>query len=474
VTDRSPGASDNSPAGEALVEWLFSLSGPELKWDLATAAAFSAWLGHPERRFRTVHIAGTNGKGSVAAQLHAIALAAGVPCGLYTSPHLVRPEERIRIGDRDIDGVRFRALIERLRESCAAALAAGAVPRHPTFFEIMTAAAFTAFAEDGIGLAVVETGLGGRLDATNVITPELSIITTIGLDHVKTLGGDLVSIALEKAGIVKPGVPVLAGWIAPEPLAAIERRARDLGADLHAAERELRVLPRDDGTFDLVTPDARYVALAPALGGPHQLANAALAVRAAELMRTRGLPATPDAVARGLRATRWPGRLERIGACLLDGAHNEDGALALARALSAHGNGARPPRLLVFGMTEGRDAASLVAPLRPHVDRVIVTRPGIAKSVEPEQVRAALARAFPDLAVEVECDPARALERAVQEIPGQGEVLVAGSLYLVGDARRILLGLAGSGHPARETRVADAAPDPVPAPSPGPASGVRS
>lgn len=441
---------------EELTRWLFSLEGPSNKWDLDTARSFCAWLGHPERDVPALHVAGTNGKGSVAATVHAIALAAGWIAGLNTSPHLVRPEERIRVGAEDIDPRRFRALIARLRDEAAAALAAGALPRHPSFFEMITAAAFLAFREANVPLAVIETGLGGRLDATNVIEPRVCVITTIGLDHVKTLGGSLASIAREKAGIVKPGVPVLAGWIAERPLAEIRAAAAARGAPLHLAADELVLRSRKGGAFDLVTPETTYERLAPALAGAHQRRNVALAIRAVELLRARGVALPHAAVAAGVANVRWPGRMERLGRVLLDGAHNEHGARALGRALA----GTAERFVLVFGVTEGRDPARLVAPLARHLARVVVTRPAIPKAVDPVAVRARLAEVFPALAPELEPDAAAALARA-QELAGDGgAILVAGSLYLVGDARRALLGLEGPGHPERETRLAAALPEP--------------
>ncbi|MBP7146615.1 MAG: bifunctional folylpolyglutamate synthase/dihydrofolate synthase [Acidobacteria bacterium] len=437
---------------DPLLAWLFSLKGPSLKWDLETARSLARWLGDPQERFRSVHVAGTNGKGSVAAMVQAVAGAAGLRAGLYTSPHLVRPEERIRPGEDEIGPSEFRALIARLRPRAEAALAAGALTRFPSFFEMLTAAAFTAFAEHGIQLAAIEAGLGGRLDATNVITPEIAVITTIGMDHVKTLGPRLVDIAGEKAGIVKPGVPVLAGWLPRGPLAVVAAAARERGAPLHAAARELRVRATTGERFTVITPRRPYRELRVALAGRHQQRNAALAIRALELVAERtGLEFPPEAVARGLASVRWPGRLEEIALhprFLLDGAHNGEGARALARHLSESGRRVRP---CVFGLTEGRNARALLLPLRRHVGPVIVTRPGIDKACAPAAVAAALGALAPD--VEIVEEPAAALARAAALAGPAGEVLVTGSLYLVGDARRILLRLDGSGHPPRESNL---------------------
>jgi len=441
------------PGSDPLVAWLYSLRGGGIKWDLDTALGFVRFLGEPQRRFRSVHVAGTNGKGSVAAMLHAIAGASGLHAGLNTSPHLVRPEERIRLGDDDIDPARFRSLIARLRDEAGRALAEGAVPRHPSFFEMMTAAAFVAFAEDRVDLAVVETGLGGRLDATNVLRPELAVITSIARDHTRTLGRTLREIAREKAGIVKPGVPVLVGLVPRRVEDVFREVARERGAPLHVARDEVRLSLRPDGSFTVTTPRRRYPGLRVALPGRHQARNAALAVRAAELLGERGVPIDdPDAIRRGLAAVRWPGRLQRVAGdppVLLDAAHNVAGVRALAAALAAEDRRATEearPRVLLFAATGGRDGGRMIALLAPAVREVVVTHPGVPQGNAPEEVAAEAERRLrasgSDVPLAVEPDPARALERARTRarVLG-GEVLVAGSLYLVGTVLGVLGGL---------------------------------
>ena len=444
-----------------LLDWLYGLKGPTLKWDLETAHALNALCGRPDRTFRALHVAGTNGKGSVAAMAHAIALAAGIPAGLYTSPHLVRPEERIRIGAAEIAGPALFGRIGRLRALAEDGVLSGALPRFPSFFEMMTAAAFLSFAEERVRFAAVECGLGGRLDATNVITPLAAVVTTVAMDHVPILGPTLADIAREKAGIVKPGIPVLVGWLPEEALAAVATRARSIGAPLFAAARELAI--GEDGAADrfmVATPERTYRGLTCALPGAHQRRNAALAIRAIELCRERGLAVPPEAIAEGLARVRWPGRLERIERpgepiVLLDAAHNPEGAEALAAWLAAaDGTGARERRrrVAVFGLTEGRGPLEIFTPLAGAVDAWVATRPAIDKALDPAGIAAVLAAAGAE--VEVVDDPAQALARGSQ-LAGPaacgGELLVTGSLYLVGDARRILLGLAGPGHPPRET-----------------------
>ncbi|MCU0223398.1 MAG: Mur ligase family protein [Acidobacteria bacterium] len=453
---------------DELLDWLYGLKGPSLKWDLETAHALAALCGRPDRAFRSLHVAGTNGKGSVAAMAESIARAAGIRAGLYTSPHLVRPEERIRIDGEEIAGPALRERIGRLRALAEEGVLSGALPRFPSFFEMMTAAAFLAFAEERVRFAVIECGLGGRLDATNVIAPLASVVTTVAMDHVAILGPTRADIAREKAGIVKPGIPVLAGWLADDALAAVAARARAVGAPLHSAAAELAV--EDDGgtgRFAVATPERTYRGLSCALAGAHQRRNAALAIRAIELCRERGLAVPSEAIAEGLSRVRWPGRMEWIerageAPVLLDAAHNPEGAEALAAHLAAADEragraGGRRRRVAVFGATEGRDPLEVFAPLAAAVEAWVVTRPAIDKALDPAAIARALAAA--GAAVEVVDDPARALERAAARAGGAsaGEVLVTGSLYLVGDARRILLGLEGPGHPPRETLLPRAA-----------------
>jgi dihydrofolate synthase/folylpolyglutamate synthase len=462
---------------DELIDWLYALRGPSLKWDIETAAGFSRWLGHPWRAYPCAHVAGTNGKGSVAAMLHAIGSAAGLRCGLFTSPHLVTPEERIRVGPDDLDPERFRSLVGELRSEASRALEAGALSRHPSFFEMMTAAAMRSFSEPPVDLAVFETGLGGRLDATNVIVPAISIITTVSLDHTKTLGESTAAIAREKGGIIKAGIPVLVGWIEGEPLDALRHIAHRVGAPIHEAAREVRLEDEGEDGFAVVTPEGRHSRLQTRLEGSHQERNAALAVRAAELLRRRGVPVSADAIRRGLRDTRWPGRLESIGrapAVLLDAAHNEEGIAALASYLEEKSPATTeaPARVLVFGLTDGRDPVSLLGPLRGLFDRVVVTAADTPRAQDPAELGRRISESGPFDRVDVEPSLPAALDLARTRAGPRGEVVVAGSIYLVGDARRVLLRLEGPGHVSRE-RLPDLPSSVDSAAEPGRASACR-
>jgi dihydrofolate synthase/folylpolyglutamate synthase len=413
---------------------LDSLGQRGIRLGLAAIDAVCERLGRPERRLPSVLVAGTNGKGSTAATLEAIADAAGVSTGLYTSPHLEQVNERIRIRGADIgDG----ELDAELGEVFAAADRAPAIPL--TYFEAMTAAAFAAFARRPLDLAVLEVGLGGRFDATNVAPAMLSVVTSISLDHVEDLGGTIAAIAFEKAGVFRGGRPALVASRRPEALAVFEDVARQTGARLHRLADEVRIeaaAPSLHGTrFALSTPAGRYALTTP-LAGIHQAENAATAVRAAELLAP-ALRIEPEAVARGVSSVRWPGRLERFVArgktVLVDGCHNADGARALAEFLA--GGSLRAD--LVFGAMADKDIEAMGRALAPAVGRIRFVRasdsPRAATAVELERRFAPgrpEARASENLSV--------ALEELLAA-PAADPIIVAGSLYLVGEARSLLL-----------------------------------
>jgi dihydrofolate synthase/folylpolyglutamate synthase len=368
-------------------------------------------LGNPQRRFTAVQIAGTNGKGSTAAMTDAVLRAAGVRTGLYTSPHLSRFTERLRVGGVEADGDRLAALDARV--------AATGVPL--TYFEVATALAFLLFAEEKVDVAVLETGLGGRLDAVTTCEPAATAITSVALDHMDYLGGTLRQIAREKAGILKPGVPCFLGALPPEADEEISSAAAAAGAPLLRLGR------------DLAPPDVPL-----ALPGDHQRANAALAVALAEFAAAaRGRALLPSAVARGLAEVRWPGRLERVASdVLLDCAHNVEGARALAAALPALSG--RRPVALVTSIVQGKDAAAILAALAPHVSTIVATSSHNPRSLPAEDL-AAVARAR-GAKTEVAPDPIAALDLARRLVGPDGLVVVAGSIFLVGELRAHLLG----------------------------------
>lgn len=393
-----------------------------------------AKLGDPQRGLPAVLVAGTNGKGSTAALLAAIACAAGYRTGLYTSPHLEEPRERIRI-----DGVAIATLeLDRLLDEVVAA----AGDELPTPFEALTAAALIAFAEDGVELAVLEVGLGGRLDATNVVEPLLSVITPIALDHQEQLGSTLAAIAAEKAGIMRAEQPTIAWGEEPDSTAALAAAARASGALLDFAVEEVEVVAAQaDGiegqlvTLRTAVTDYR---LRVALAGKHQLRNVSLAVLAAERLASSGFDGIDDdTIARGVAGCRWPGRLEAVPlpdgpTMLLDGAHNLAGSAALAEHLATLAT----PWDLVFGTLADKDAASMAAALAPGASRVWLAPPESPRALSLAALTALppLTGATPASGAAEALDRALAL-RAADRAP---LLVVTGSLYLVGEARRWL------------------------------------
>jgi dihydrofolate synthase / folylpolyglutamate synthase len=403
-----------------------------MRLGLAAIDAVCERLGRPETRVPSVLVAGTNGKGSCAATLASIADAAGLRVGLYTSPHLEGVTERVRIGR---DDVRPEVLDAALGAVFAAADRAPAVPL--TYFEAMTAAAFRHFAALDLELSVLEVGLGGRFDATNVSPAVLSAVTSISLDHMEDLGGTVAAIAFEKAGVFRAGRPAIVASRLPGVVAVFREAAARTGAALHLLGEETTIeAKRSDfaGTrFRLTTPEGAYV-LATPLPGAHQAENAAVAVRAAELLAP-DFRIGSEAMARGTATVRWPGRLERFErggrTILLDGCHNAGGAEALARFVSDCGRRAD----LIFAAMADKDVESMGAALAPVVRRVRFVPAASARAAAPEE----LARRF---AARGDARVAPSVAAALGELlrdPAAELIIVAGSLYLVGEARGLLL-----------------------------------
>jgi len=388
-----------------------------MKFGLEAMRALVAEMGHPERACPVLLVAGTNGKGSVAAYCDSVLRASGLRTGRYTSPHLVRVNERIAVGGRAItDGDLARAVRE-VRDAATRLVRRGVLDAHPTYFEVLTAAAFAHFRRKRVEVAVVEVGLGGRLDATNVSDPVASAIVSVDFDHEVYLGRTLASIAREKAGVMRPGRATVIGPLRGEARRAVLARARAVGARVVEARGrrlsgELQPLP-----------------------GAHQRDNLRVAIRLLEEARRAGLPVDLRTLPRALARTRWPGRLERVAGdppLLLDGAHNPAGARALAAHLAPG-----PPYVLLFGAMEDKDVRGLARALFPRAAEIVLTRPRIARAATPE----ALARRAGRLATRAHREPsvARALSLARRLARERGAtVVVAGSLYLVGAVTALL------------------------------------
>ena len=422
-----------------MLDRLHALERFGIKLGLANIAALCEALGHPERAFSCLHVAGTNGKGSVTAMAHAALRAAGVRSGRYTSPHLVDLNERFVIGDAAVSDPDLASAATHVLDCADTLAASGRLPAPPTYFEATTAIAFELFRRGGVQVAVLEVGLGGRFDATNVVLPMATAITSIGLDHQQHLGAALEQIAFEKAGIIKPGVPVVTGRLPREALDVVRQVALERGARLVEADDPAAIsgFEEERAVIDVITPHHHYGPLTLALGGEHQAQNALVAIRLLEEARAAGVALTFAAIERGLAHASWPARLELLRfpggrRLLIDAAHNADGAAALARHL-ARFHPERPP--LVFAAMRDKDAEAILRPLLPVVGPVIVTAPSTRRAAEPEHIARVVHTIDPSKLVVVEPEPVRAVERAWTYGPF---ACVAGSIFLAGAVRGAL------------------------------------
>jgi len=418
------------------------------KFDLENIRVLSESLGHPHLARPCAHIAGTNGKGSTAAMLESILRASGRRTGLYTSPHLERINERIRIAGVPIGDAEFAAAFRRVQTAIEAGLASGTLRAHPTFFEVITAMALVAFADAGVDFVVYETGMGGRLDATNIVDPEVIVITQIDFDHETFLGHSLEQIAAEKAGIIKAGKTVVSSCERPEARAVIAAKCAAVGARLLEIDSafEIRQLDSDGGFYRAVisAADSRDshdgLVLQLPLAGRFQVRNAMAAAAAAKILGEK-FSINTESIARGIATVRWPGRLERLGerpAIFLDGTHNPAGARELLRFWDQNFAGQRI--YLVYGSVRDKAVDEIAGLLFPRAHTVILTEPRQPRAISV----ALLAEITSDLAprCEIVRDPVRALERALQLATPEDAVFVSGSLYLVGDIRAAALQMA--------------------------------
>lgn len=422
-----------------MLDRLLALDTFGAKFGLDNISRLCAALGHPERAFTTLHVAGTNGKGSATAMVHAALVAAGVHAGRYVSPHLVDLAERFVIGTAPVDANTLRLAAKDVLD-CAGVLQATSVPVHPTFFEATTAIAFELFRRERVEVAVVEVGLGGRYDATNVVAPVAGAITSVGFDHQQWLGETVEAIAFEKAGIIKPGMDVVVGALPDEARRVVSDVARRQQARVIDAASGVRVrtdASRGPDTMVIETPDDRYGPLALALRGEHQFGNALVAIRLLEAARRRGILVPSNAIERGLTEVDWPGRLELIrmqggGQVLLDAAHNVDGAQALAAYLGRE----HPERpALVIGIMRDKDVESIIRALLPVVSSVTATAADTARAIPAYELAARIVATGPAIHVGVETSPLKAVDEA---LTSSRTVCVAGSLFVVGAVRTTL------------------------------------
>jgi dihydrofolate synthase/folylpolyglutamate synthase len=426
---------------------------PSQKFDLAHMRLLLRALDHPERRFSSVLIAGTNGKGSTAATLASILQAAGLRTGLYTSPHLVRINERIRINGQSIDDEKFALLHDVIERTAERLIEDGELPWHPSFFEMLTAMAFEHFATSKLDIAVLEVGMGGRLDATNVVDPRVSVITDISLDHEKFLGNTIAEIAREKAGIIRPGGIVVTLPQTPAANDVMGNAILDQNATAVSAVPYVppvspaapSYLASEAGNSEILSRYplqvmGKQILVETPLVGRHQLRNVALAIAAAEELNKQGFPVTAGSIEQGIRETRWPGRFQVVPAhhlqpeYVFDVAHNPAGAWALRSTLS---NLYEDRRLIfVFGAMRDKAISEMCEILFPLAERVVTTQAENPRSATSQEIRDAAHRTHAD--IELSANVASALMRAKELAGTDGIIVITGSIYVVGEAMRAL------------------------------------
>lgn len=384
-------------------------------------------LGNPHRTFPSVLIGGTNGKGSIAATLASVLSASSLKTGLYTSPHLVDIRERIRIDGEMISDGELDNLIDEVARS---------VKEEITYFEFLTALAFLYFQRKKIDIAVLEVGLGGRLDATNVVSPLVAIISNISLEHQRLLGRRLTEIAREKGGIIKEGGILITGARQKKVLSLLREICEEKGAKLLRLGKEFRIRPEPDGTFTFFSQYGKMTSLSTPLVGRHQKENAALALAAAEILRERGFPINEESIREGLKKTRWEGRLEVLRSSpllVVDGGHNPAGMTALVDTLKR--DFTYRHLILIFGALDDKNYSSMLKKILPLTSFTIVTEPDTPRAVPASCLAETASRLHPF--VEVSPKPGEALNRALAMANPDDLILATGSLYLVGEIKKI-------------------------------------
>jgi dihydrofolate synthase/folylpolyglutamate synthase len=432
---------------DAAVRYLLSL-GRELaaptqaaaaKFDLENINVLSERLGRPDRAYPSVHIAGTNGKGSTAAFVESIIRHAGFRTGLNTSPHLEKINERIRMNGEEISDEAFAETLTRVQEIAEELLAKGKLRAHPTYFECVTAMAFEYFARERVEFAVFEVGLGGRLDATNVLSSTITIITRIDFDHENFLGHSLREIATEKAGILKPSVPAVVAEQRPEAREVILARAKELNCPIFETNSVFSIVSesmRDGCAQALVKENASgtMLEIAPQLPGHFQLQNALNAVAAMRVLQERGFRISNEAIEQGIASTTWPGRLEKLQShpdVYLDGAHNPSAARELSTFLEQNFAGRKI--WLLYGALRDKAVDEIGGLLFPHAEEVIFTEPRTSRSISALQLAEITGYHATKSAVVPNAEDA--LERVLAKAELDDAIFITGSLYLVGQLR---------------------------------------
>ena len=421
------------PSVDEHLSALYRLRRFGIKLGLASITRLMRGLGNPQDRFSSIQIAGTNGKGSIAAFLSSVLAHGGYEVGLYTSPHLVRFNERIQINGypiSDNDVARVAEEVQRIYTQ----------GEPPTFFECATAMALYYFASKKVDWAVLETGMGGRYDATNVVHPEVSIISNISMEHQQYLGNTLAKIAREKAGIIKKDAGVVTGTRQKSALSVIEHVAEENEVPLYRLGKEIRIRKDEGGAFTYLGMRRRWSQVKIGLIGDHQVANAALALGALEILLGKGLHLTDEAIYAGLASTQWPGRLEVLSRnpfILLDGAHNPSAVRTLKKFLE--NSNAFQRLTMVVGILEDKTWKPMLRDLADVADRMILTRPEYDRAANPHKLASFVRPLKQDLVVIPRLSDAISL--ALEEASASNAICITGSLYTVGDAKAYLEGV---------------------------------
>lgn len=422
--------SDNSY--HSCLKNMYGLQRFGIKLGLSTTRRILSGMGNPQDTYSCIHVAGTNGKGSVASSLASILNQAGYKTGLYTSPHLVHFNERIQINNRPISNSNVVASYNAIKNAHHG-------EREPTFFEFATVMAFFEFARQKVDWAVIETGMGGRLDATNIIRPRVSIITNISVEHRDYLGNTLEQISGEKAGIIKTRRPVITGIRQKKALAVVEKIAAKKSAPLFRFGKEIKVRRNSSGSFSYRGIEAVWSNLKTGLQGNHQVDNAALVLAACELINKGGAKLSLEDIQTGLIKNHWPGRLEIVSEkpqIILDGAHNFIAARNLARFLST--NFANRKITMVIGILDDKPYNAMLKCLLPTADHVVLTQAKINRAMEPKKLQTLAKKICPR--VTIISDVKAAVEYAIKTAAPDDVICVAGSLYVVGEAKEALEG----------------------------------
>ncbi|KAF0120892.1 MAG: dihydrofolate synthase / folylpolyglutamate synthase [bacterium] len=417
------------------VEYLYSLQASGIKLGLTNISRLLDLLDNPQKGLKSIHVGGTNGKGSAAAMVSSILDKAGFKVGLYTSPHLVNFTERIRINNHEISESRVAELTDFIYQK----IEGTDLARDITFFEFTTAIAMLYFLEQGIDFAVLEVGMGGRFDSTNVVDPLVSIITNVSMDHQYYLGKTIHEIAFEKAGIIKKGGIVITAITQPSVLSSIHERCLQDGAALYRVGRDIKGRRMTDGRVDYYGMKNKYSDLRLNLLGRHQVTNAVIALGAIEVLKEKGYEIKQEAIYEGLESTYWPGRLEVVRKdplVVLDCAHNPAGIKTLRDAIS-NGTFSFNRLFLVLGIMMDKDFRSIISKLAPLADKIVLTEPKMDRSASPQVLYEEIKKHHKE--AEIVGDVKEAVSLAISLAQREDMVCVTGSIFTVGEARGLFV-----------------------------------